>query len=133
MKYKTAELTGALLNAAVAKAEGMTKRSLREGVPPKVLARDATFECSATEDGEHGDEFQPSDRWDHGGPIIERELVSVVPPGYGGCAQWTAGIGLRNAYDGWEADHEAEGPTPLIAAMRAFVASKLGEEVELPG
>jgi hypothetical protein len=24
------------------------------------------------------------------------------------------------------------GPTPLVAAMRAFVASKLGEEVELP-
>lgn len=27
---------------------------------------------------------------------------------------------------------EASGPTPLIAAMRAFVASKLGEEVEVP-
>lgn len=130
MKHKTAELEGALLDAAVALAEGQAQ----EIVPFRV-------------DGGHGitfvrdepvcqvgvDYFEPSTNWAHGGPIIERELVSVVPPGYGGCAQWTAGIGLRNAYDGWEADHEAEGPTPLIAAMRAFVASKLGEEVELPG
>lgn len=27
---------------------------------------------------------------------------------------------------------QSEAPTPLVAAMRAFVASKLGEEVELP-
>jgi hypothetical protein len=26
----------------------------------------------------------------------------------------------------------AEGPTPLIAAMRAYVASKYGETVDLP-
>jgi hypothetical protein len=25
-----------------------------------------------------------------------------------------------------------DGPTPLIAAMRCYVASKLGDEVELP-
>lgn len=29
-------------------------------------------------------------------------------------------------------DGYASGPTPLIAAMRAFVADKLGDEVELP-
>jgi hypothetical protein len=27
---------------------------------------------------------------------------------------------------------ESEGPTPLIAAMRCYVASKLGDEVEIP-
>lgn len=27
---------------------------------------------------------------------------------------------------------EGYGPTPLIAAMRCFVASKLGDEVEVP-
>jgi hypothetical protein len=29
-------------------------------------------------------------------------------------------------------DADARGPTPLIAAMRAFVTAKLGDEVELP-
>lgn len=28
--------------------------------------------------------------------------------------------------------HYLCGPTPLIAAMRCFVASKLGDEVEIP-
>jgi len=27
---------------------------------------------------------------------------------------------------------EQDGPTPLIAAMRCYVASKLGEEVDVP-
>lgn len=62
--------------------------------------------------------------WAHGGPIIERE-----------------GIQLRCGLGGWVAlpydsafSEEAyqEGDTPLIAAMRCYVASKLGDEVELP-
>ena len=28
---------------------------------------------------------------------------------------------------------EEQGPTPLIAAMRCYVASQLGDEVEIPG
>ena len=39
---------------------------------------------------------------------------------------WTANW---QALWGWK---EAFGPTPLIAAMRCFVASKLGDEVEVP-
>ena len=31
----------------------------------------------------------------------------------------------------WE-DTESFGPTPLIAAMRCYVTSKLGDEVEIP-
>ena len=66
--------------------------------------------------------------WAEGGPIIERE-----------------GIGFRRGYsdesgfNGWVAQRWAqdttvfeEGPTPLIAAMRCYVASKLGDEVEIP-
>jgi hypothetical protein len=28
--------------------------------------------------------------------------------------------------------YQEHGPTPLIAAMRCFVASKLGDEIEIP-
>jgi len=52
--------------------------------------------------------------WLQGGPIIEREKMGVFP-----------------THNGWAAGMQS-GPTPLIAAMRCYVASKLGEEVEVP-
>ena len=57
--------------------------------------------------------------WAQGGPIIEREQIAVYLNGEDG---WTG-------EDGWK---RATGPTPLVAAMRAYVASKLGDEIELP-
>ncbi|WP_318833723.1 phage protein NinX family protein [Burkholderia cepacia] len=68
--------------------------------------------------------FAPSKVWDSGGPIIEREGISVMRweiPNDAGMS-WTA----RNL----RADVHADGPTPLIAGMRAFVASKFGDEVK---
>lgn len=67
--------------------------------------------------------------WSQMGPIIERETISVVhrhrrPPHPEG-DRWNAII-LSNNKRGWY------GPTPLIAAARCFVASKLGDEVEVP-
>lgn len=63
-----------------------------------------------------------SESWATCGPIIERE-----------------GIRMHRSYTGaWWAGSEAEprrpieGPTPLIAAMRCFVASRLGDEVDVP-
>lgn len=62
--------------------------------------------------------------WAFAGPIIEREKIQTTPcEGY-----WEAnGIGA-----GYSDDTFHTGPTPLIAAMRCFVASKLGETVEIP-
>ena len=72
------------------------------------------------------DEFEPSENWADGGPIIERERISIED-----CQD---GAGLY-----WEATRieppavsEARGPTPLIAVMRCYVISKLGDEVEVP-
>ena len=53
--------------------------------------------------------------WAQGGPIIERELIAIH-------GDWKATLG-EGTY---------EGPTPLIAAMRCYVASKLGAEVDVP-
>ena len=70
--------------------------------------------------------FSPSTNWTHGGPIIEREWINVVKHESG--AYWQA------ASERWMLDdgHPSEGPTPLIAAMRCFVASKLGDDIEIP-
>jgi hypothetical protein len=69
--------------------------------------------------------FYPSTLWDHGGPIIEREQELIDKGGAEGIwkAQgvWKAQL-KRGGYVG-------EGETLLIAAMRAFVASKCGEAV----
>ena len=67
--------------------------------------------------------------WAHGGPIIEREKISLeFLPGAGdtGADVWVATRIERPAVS------EEQGPTPLIAAMRCYVASKLGEIVEVP-
>ena len=60
--------------------------------------------------------------WAQGGPIIEREAIAHWPDEEGG---WFA-----SANEGRGKDFH--GPTPLIAAMRCYVASVLGDEVEVP-
>jgi hypothetical protein len=102
MKHRTADLQGALLDAAVAKAESKLFR---------------------IDDWRWGD-FAPSTKWEHGGPLIEREKIGT----WWEHDQWCASYEIDTA-GGTE---DAWGPTPLIAAMRCYVASKLGEEVELP-
>ena len=69
--------------------------------------------------------YSPFTGWAMFGPIIERERISVVDV---------------DGYDFWKADKLNKeaipvisySPTPLIAAMRCLVASKLGDEVEIP-
>jgi len=69
-------------------------------------------------------EIEYSTDWRHGGPIIEREAIQLTPDEYMGT--WAAYMTNEGEpYDG-------TGPTPLIAAMRCYVASKLGEEVDVP-
>lgn len=68
--------------------------------------------------------FRPSTDWSQGGPIIEREMIETTPYGLHAWDKWQAKI--------TRADAKATGPTPLIAAMRCYVTSKLGDEVEIP-
>ena len=68
---------------------------------------------------------KPSTDWAQGGPIIEREKIAAV---YRAGRYWLAYT--HENYQGRQAD--ACGPTPLIAAMRCYVASKLGDEVDVP-
>ena len=106
---KTNELTGAALDWAVAKAEGNVQLQYdsREGLIIKNIL--GWFP------------YRPSVAWQQGGPIIERAEIELIPKG----GYWDAFFSPH--------DHiPYEGETLLIAAMRCYVASKLGDEVEIP-
>jgi len=63
--------------------------------------------------------------WEQAGPIIEREEI--------GLAKSLRGVWAAIKYDEQQRLLAFEdGPTPLIAAMRCYVASRLGDEVETP-
>ena len=123
MKHCTSELTGALLDAAVSIAEG--QHVLR--VADALWSR------------EHDGPVKPyAYTWALAGQIIERERISVLECGSG----WFAHVATpfdpewdddpHDEYWEIQIPRDAVSPTPLVAAMRAYVASKLGEEVELP-
>jgi hypothetical protein len=115
MPMRTSELTGAALDWAVAKCEDL-EHYFEDGL---VCLKGQPFDT-------HWLYWTPSTDWAQGGPIIEREIITLIHPRWDG---WTA-----HKYD--ERDEEEsytlDGPTPLIAAMRCYVVSKLGDEVELP-
>jgi hypothetical protein len=60
--------------------------------------------------------------WSQGGPIIDKEDIDTVKVGV---KQWRGRIEGGNPVSGY-------GPTPLIAAMRCYVASKLGDDINIP-
>lgn len=120
MRHKVSELTGALLDAAVAKAEGLPVHPGRD----RFLVADSI-------DTVYADQIAPSRLWEHGGPIIEREGIQIATVFFDDLVEFAP-----FTVDYWEAvdtrrGRRHQGSTPLIAAMRAYVASKLGEEVEL--
>ena len=63
--------------------------------------------------------WSPSKFWEQGGPIIEREKICLE---HDGCYALIDG-------DRDGLTFREEGPTILVAAMRAFVARKYGETV----
>jgi hypothetical protein len=113
MKIKTNELTGAALDWAVATAdnydEGWLRRQLTNPNP-----HTRSIPAYSTD-------------WAHGGPIIEREKYDLAWEG--DRERWVC---FANDTDDDLNSIEAVGHTPLIAAMRCYVASKLGPEIDIP-
>lgn len=105
MKVKVTEASGPVLDWMVCEAEGWEYDDV----------------ANATRDDRNK---KYSTNWAQGGPIIEREEIAVA----------------THDEDGWQAYYDKKGmnddvhtgTTPLIAAMRCYVVSKLGEEVEVP-
>ena len=108
MRVKTNELTGAALDWAVAKCEGVTVLpKMRGGCYVTLNKGETVLLCYSTD-------------WAQGGPIIQREELSSLK-----CYS-------TNEWGCLNGEVFCEGPTPLIAAMRCYVTSKLGDEVEIP-
>ena len=104
MKIKTSELTGTALDGAVAKCEG------RHPLAPLWVDDDQY--------GNHTERpYSPATDWAQGGPIIEREKMEFRNKGH---------------YASYNDGPTFYGETHLIAAMRCYVASKLGDEIEIP-
>ena len=114
MKVKTNILNGVALDWAVATAEGY-KAELddNEVVSWKIILSNAYRLV-----------WQPSTNWSQAGAIIERELITLDynPLKFEG-RPWIATL---------PSGVEEQGATPLIAAMRAYVSSVLGDEVDIP-
>ena len=117
---RTSELTGAALDWAVAKCEGREAKNTSWGGW-------MTTWSNPQDDGALEYEKLPhySTNWAQGGPIIEREGISV---------RYRVGVNLTADIDG---KHEQTVPyrqpnAQLTVAMRCYVASKLGDEVEIP-
>lgn len=114
MKIKTSELTGSALDWAVMYARD-----------PSVARLFSVTHCLPT---------PFSSDWAHGGPIIEGERIQLRDHN-DLRLHWTASLRVVNA--NWAGKVVSstvfeDGPTPLIAAMRCYVASKLGDEVDVP-
>ena len=79
-----------------------------------------------------------STNWAHGGTIVEREKISLIWMGFADEQYWVGSIdAVRHEHEMFNGvdvpfEHEARGTTPLVAAMRAYVTSKLGDEVQIP-
>lgn len=116
MRMKTSELSGKALDWAVAKCEGkdgdceIFKTNIWYGRVTSGFIR-----------------YHPSTNRDQGYEIVEREGIHLLCDD--DLTEWTASAPRKNLV-GWRL--LSWGPTPLIAAMRCYVASKLGEYVDVP-
>ena len=142
MKIKTAELIGRQLDYAVALSAGGTG-----------FRYDTIASYWITIDGKHyvlsngwsEDQcYTPSTNWLRGGPIIEREKIDLefmdnfeawcgsVVREYGQDRESYSDDQDRESYTAEQESFVGYGPTPLIAVCRCYVASKMGDVVEVP-
>lgn len=130
MKIKVSEASGPVLDWMVAKAEGLKPYAFTERDIGQSKHRALSRWCAINVTPVGHDMFDPSTDWSQGGPIIEREEIGIRrnAPCSKGCEwQGSPSITAKGAGGKW-----GYGPTPLVAAMRCFVASRLGDEVDVP-
>lgn len=133
-KIKTSELSGTPLTWAVAKCLGEdVSVVVNEGTPEVWFNHDInhsiTYKNRKGEDrfilngkpvGLFGNPVEYG--WEHVGEIIDQEHIWLTHH---------VAAKMHGAHKG-DGVWFQKGSTPLIAAMRCYVASKLGEEVEVP-
>jgi hypothetical protein len=102
---KTSELTGAALDWAVAKCEGYADKN------------DFAWYY------DRRDTLNFSTDWAKAGPIIERNEISLD--------RVTSALWVATRLEG-SSVCECDGPTQLTAAMRCYVKSQYGDDIDLP-
>lgn len=121
----TLELTGHALGWAVAVADGTKPERIHFNVKPFGLGRRTGIWI--------GDplgmmsKWTPWKVWSQGGPIIERKRIHLCPVDLNGEPSWQAWLDAES-----RTAQRVYGAKPLIAAMRCFVFSELGEDVDVP-
>jgi len=123
--YKTEDLEGPLLDLAVSKAAKLPAviHEVDNAIAP-------FYECCVLDEtGRLHYQFMPSRSWMQGGPIIEREKLMVQPLLVNG--DWYGD--WRSVCLSWDdRQHaDAQGDAPLVAAMRCYVLSTLGDSVRM--
>lgn len=117
---KTSELNGSALDWAVAKCEVVENTWGKSHLKPYEYYKGHSY----------------STDWAQGGPIIEREDISFRkyynPKNIAHEKYYAKVCRESGSMIHWSNRTDATGPTPLIAAMRCYVASKLGENVDIP-
>ena len=120
MKIKVIKATELQIDWLVAKCEGV------ELLDP----HDNEWElCWTLLADNSGDYYAPSNDWAQGWPILTRERISRTIDHSGiWVAYWTDGYGEEDFYKKWMHCDRNE----LVAGLRCYVASKLGDEVDVP-
>lgn len=127
MKVKTNTLTGAALDYAVAVAEGCNV-AVTQPLEVGHTYRPAYPAIMLEGVGQH---FRPRvPRYcteSAGDDIIDRERIGTEPLPHRNEPAWQAFIHSSSPYA-----YTVIGPTRRIAAMRCYVASRLGNEIDIP-
>ena len=113
MRVKTSKLNGAALDWAVAECEGVEVEYVDDGITRCLLQKPSG-------------RYAPTTDWSQAGPILERERIEV---------RYRVGVDLTASIDGQHEQivgYKERSKPMLLAAMRCYVASKLGDEVEIP-
>jgi hypothetical protein len=116
----TKDLEGNTLDWAVAKCEGLDASQIKANGPVH-LFRTMGYDPLP---------WQPSSSWSQGGPIMEREIDSYDKSGNVFQAVKLDAQGNYSMFD--HVGHDGFGHSPLIAAMRCYVKSKFGPEIQVP-
>jgi hypothetical protein len=120
MKVKTSTLNDEALDWAVAKGEDFTEGAaiirLWNSRVTKIIPGD--YETS-----EVYSSYNPSTNFALGGPILSRERIDRV---------FNHKSGLWLAFTSRGTTHTHQDKSELVAGLRCVVASKLGDEVEIP-
>ena len=123
-KIKVSELEGAQLDYWVAIANGLEpcdkwKPTYGGWLAGECWIHEIMLIGSAHKCFNTNKPFEYSSIWNYGGPIIEREQIGIQSQPH--FLDWLASD--KNL------DHIVKGKTALIAAMRCYVASKFGDEI----